>query len=129
MTTNILRITLLAALASPLTFAQSDVARIVGTVSDASGAVIPGAAVALKNERTGQERKLVTNEQGMYSATQLQPATYSLSAQATGMAQAEYKGINLSVGQERVLNITLQPNTVSTEISVSGGDLAIIDVS
>ena len=45
------------------------------------------------------------------------------------MATAEFKGINLQVGQERILNVTLQPNTVNTEINVSGGDLTVIDVS
>src|SRR6185503_13553564 len=39
------------------------------------------------------------------------------------------KGISLQVGQERVLNITLQPSTVNTEVTVSGGDMAVIDVS
>ncbi len=127
--TILLRYTLLAAMSSPILFAQSDVARIVGTISDASGAVIPGAAVTVKNEKTGQARKLLSNVQGLYIATQLQPASYSVTAEAPGMAPAEFKGINLQVGQERYLNVTLEPSTVSTEINVSGGDLTVIDVS
>ena len=108
---------------------QSDVARIVGTISDSTGAVIPGAVLTLKNERTGQERKVLTNEQGLYVATQLQPATYSLKAEAPGMADAAYNNISLQVGQERTLNVTMQPSAVATEVNVSGGTLVTIDVS
>jgi hypothetical protein len=129
MTTRILRCTLLAAMLSPFVHAQSDVARIVGTIKDTSGAVVPGATVSIRNEKTGQGRKVVANEQGNYVANQLQPASYSLTAEAPGMAPAEFTGVSLQVGQERNLNITLQPSTVNTEVTVSGGDLAVIDVS
>ena len=73
MITKVLRITLLGALVLPLLFAQTDAARIIGTVTDASGAVIPAASVTVKNEKTGQERKVVTDEHGVYLAPQLQP--------------------------------------------------------
>ena len=45
------------------------------------------------------------------------------------MAVAEYTGIRLQVGQERTLNVTLQPSAVTTEVNVSGGDLTVIDFS
>jgi hypothetical protein len=106
-----------------------DVARIVGTITDATGAVIPAATVTVKNESTGQSRKIVANERGVYFAAQLPPARYTLTAEAGGMAPAEYSGINLQVGQERTLNVTLQPSTVNTEVVVSGGALAVIDTS
>ena len=47
-----------------LSFAQADQGRIVGTVTDANGGVVPGAAVLVKNERTGDERTATTNEAG-----------------------------------------------------------------
>jgi Carboxypeptidase regulatory-like domain len=46
--------------------AQIDQGRILGTVTDANGAIVPGAAVLVKNERTGEERSTVTNESGYY---------------------------------------------------------------
>jgi hypothetical protein len=113
----------------PLIQGQTDTARIVGTISDASGAVIPGAVVTVKNEKTGQSRKVSANENGQYIATPLLPSQYALTAEAPGMANAEFKGIALQVGQERTLNVTLSPSTVSTEVNVSGGDLAVVDVS
>jgi hypothetical protein len=99
MPTKILRATLLGALALPLVFSQTDSARMTGTVTDASGALIPAASVTVKNEKTGQERKVSSDEHGVYLAQPLQPSTYSLTATAPGMANAEFKGISLQVGQ------------------------------
>ena len=129
MLTKVLRITLLGAMTLPLVFAQTDAARITGTVTDASGAVIPAASVTVKNEKTGQERKVTTDEHGVYLAPQLQPSIYSLTASAPGMATAEFKGVSLQVGQERMLNIALSPSSVTTEVNVSSGELAALDVS
>ena len=129
MLTKVLRITLLGAMTLPLVFAQTDAARITGTVTDASGAVIPAASVTVKNEKTGQERKVSTDEHGVYLAPQLQPSIYALTASAPGMATAEFKGVSLQVGQERMLNISLSPSSVTTEVNVSSGELAALDVS
>ena len=95
MLTKVLRITLLGAMTLPLVFAQTDAARITGTVTDASGAVILAASVIVKNEKTGQERKITTDEHGVYLAPQLQLSIYALSASAPGMATAEFKGVSL----------------------------------
>ncbi len=113
----------------PMVHSQSDQARIVGTITDATGAVIPAATVTVKNESTGRTQKVVANEKGAYFAAQLPPAQYTLTAEASGMAPAQYTGISLQVGQERTLNVTLQPSTVSTEVIVSGGALVVIDTS
>ena len=113
----------------PLVFSQTDAARMTGTVTDASGAVIPAASVTVKNEKTGQDRKVSTDEHGVYLAPQLQPSIYSLTAAAPGMATAEFKGISLQVGQERTLNVTLSPSSMTTEVNVSGGELVAVDVS
>src|SRR5436305_6940240 len=130
MTTKILRFALAGALALPLLTGQSDVARIVGTVTDSSGAVIPGASVTVKNEKTGQERKVATDSGGYYIIPNLAPATtYEVRAEASSFGVARYAGMPLSVGQERVLNITLQPSTVITEVNVSGGEMTVSDVA
>src|SRR4051794_30574444 len=49
--------------------AQTDTGRIIGTVVDQTGAVVAGAKVSLKNERTGEQRDVVSNESGLYFAT------------------------------------------------------------
>jgi hypothetical protein len=129
MTTKILRFTVLGALSLPLLVGQSDVARIAGTITDTSGAVIPGAAVTAKNEKTGQDRKVVADSTGRYVIPNLSPSTYAITAEAASFSESRYSGVPLSVGQERVVNITLQPSTVTTELNVSGGEMAVIDIS
>jgi hypothetical protein len=124
-----IRATLLGALMLPLLFGQTDAARIVGVVSDASGAVVPGATVTVKNERTAQSRQVKTDERGAYSVMQLQPATYAITAEAAGMAAASYKGVVLEVGQERKLDVALSLTTVSTELTVDGGEMVLVDTS
>lgn len=126
------RVTSVAILALVLTspaWSQTDAARITGTVSDTTGAVIPGVTVMIKSEKTGEERTVTTNERGVYMATPLLPATYSVTARSEGLTPAEYKGIALQIGQEKTVNITMQVLGVATEVTVSGGDLTAIDTS
>src|SRR3954467_12470332 len=111
-----------------LTFALSAVgqtsnARLVGLVTDTTGAVIPGATVSVKNERTGESRSVTTNDQGYYVAPNLAPASYTISAKTNDLGPAQYMNIQVSVGQERSLNLILQPSTMVQEVSVSGGEL------
>lgn len=123
------RLTLLAVLIAGAIYAQTDTGRITGTITDATNAVVPSVAVTIKNEKTGQTRKLTTNQEGAYIATELGPSTYSITTEAAGMAPAQYSGVSLQVGQERMLNITLQPASVTTEVTVSGGELVVMDTS
>ena len=124
-----LRLTLLAGMAISLVYGQSDSGRIAGTVMDSTMAVVPNAIVNVKNEKTAQTRKVTANDQGVYLVMQLGPSTYTITADVAGMAPAEYRGVTLQVGQERTLNITVQPAAVATEVNVSGGDLAAVETS
>jgi hypothetical protein len=129
MLTRILHLSLLGAITIPMIYSQSDSGRIAGTITDSTTAIVPSASVTVKNEKTGQSRKVMANQEGAYLITQLGPATYEVTVEATGMAPARYSGITLQVGQERTLNVTVQPAAVATEVQVSGGDLAVLDVS
>ena len=88
-----------------------------------------GAAIVVKDEKTGESRKATTNERGTYVITQLGPSTYTVTADASGMAPREFRDVTLQVGQERILNITIQPANVATEVTVSSGELAVLDTS
>jgi len=109
--------------------AQTDQARIVGEVADSSGAVIPNATIKVRSERKGSERTATSDSQGRYVVTGLPPATYRITASAQGLADAEISNVHLTVGQERVVNLELQPASVTTEVTVSAGELVVIDVS
>ncbi len=112
-----------------LAFAQVDQARLTGTVSDASGAILPNVTVKIVNQKTGAAREAVSNASGIYFAPGLSASTYSVTATAAGLEPAAYKDINLAVGQERTLNIALQAAGVTTSITISGGDLAVVETS
>jgi hypothetical protein len=108
--------------------AQSDVGRITGTVRDQSNAIVPGATITIKNEKTGEERTLTTGENGLYQVSNLKPSYYTVTVQATGFAKIEYTQVQLSVGQELVLDVDLKPKTVSEEITITGNQEAAINV-
>lgn len=129
MTNLSIRITLLCIFLLSSTFGQSDSARIVGTVADATGAVVQKANVTARNEKTGQERTAVADDRGYYVLTNLAPATYTITAEGSGLGPARQTDIPVSVGQERTLNITVQPANVVTEITVAGGELSVLDTS
>ena len=76
MTTKFLRFAILGAMSLPLLFGQSDVARIVGTITDDSGAVISGASVTIKDQTINHERKVTADAAGYYAVPNLAPSTY-----------------------------------------------------
>ena len=105
--------------------AQTDQGRIVGTVTDANGAVVPGASMVVKNERTGEERTAVTNESGYFIVSALRPSSYSVSADAKDLS-AKTTNIQLLVGQEFTLTLIVQPTGVAATVDVTaGGDSAL----
>jgi hypothetical protein len=108
---------------------QSEKSRIVGTVVDITGAVIQGARISAKDSRTGQQSQATSDEKGLYVLNNLTPSSYDLTADSAGLSTAQYTEVRVTVGQERTLNIILQPATVTTEVTVSGGELSTVDTS
>ena len=108
-------------------FAQAD-ARFTGVVLDQTGAVVPGATVVVKNERTGIERSVMTNAEGRYIVTNLQPSVYTITATFAQLAPLTFDGLQLVAGQEFPLDLTLQPAGVTETVTVQAS-LSIIDVS
>jgi hypothetical protein len=116
-------------LMSSMAWAQTDTAKIVGTVTDVSGAVIPAVTVTIVSEKTGSARTAVTDEKGFYVITPLPPATYKVQAILPGFSGGQLSGLILQIGQERTVNLVLQPSGVTTDVTVSGGELAAVDTS
>src|SRR5205085_10739214 len=92
----------LACLASvPSAFAQTSTsATLRGTVKDPQGAVVSGATVTVTSERTKEERKTVTNEEGGYVFTALTPDTYTIKVEAQGFKTSQ-QPITLSPSDTR----------------------------
>ncbi len=106
-------------LATTPAMAQFSDGKIVGTVYDSSKAAIPGATVVVKDERTGGERTVVTNELGAYTAAQLKPSTYSVTVSASGFENKTLSGITVGVGQARTADFTVNPAGNNEQITVS----------
>src|SRR5262245_44319843 len=88
-------------------FTQGD-ATVSGTVSDASGALIPGVEVTATNISTGIVSNAVSNESGAYQFSSLQPGTYELQAKLPGFEPAKYENVRLGQSQQVRLNFSLQ---------------------
>jgi hypothetical protein len=126
---HIARFSILGAFTLLAAFGQTDAARLVGTVKDPTGGVVPKVSITITNEKTGEERKVASDSNGHYVAPNLSPSTYKIAAQGAGFGLWQASGVPLSVGQERTLDISLQPATVTSEVNVSGGELSVVDTS
>src|ERR1051326_286352 len=98
-------------------FAQVN-AVLGGTVSDASGALIPGVEITAKNINTGIVATRITNETGNFEFASLQPGVYSLSASLPGFQTSVYNNVQLSQAQQVRLNFTLQVGAVAQAVEV-----------
>src|SRR5215813_14277951 len=122
---------LLALVLAAPAMAQSQAANgsIEGTITDASGAVLPGVTVTITSVETGAERTVITNEKGLYRAPLLPIGTYRVVAELQGFKKFEQTGIKLSVGDTATVNATLSVGTVSETITVSSQDIPVLDVA
>ena len=120
---------LLIAMVASAAYGQTDQGLIGGKVKDSSGAIIPGATVTIKNERTGEERNSLTNDAGDYVFPALRPSEYTIKATLPGFAPAESKPMQVVVGQRLSVDFTLQPATVSTTVNVEAAVESAVDTS
>ena len=121
---NFLRLALVAlmiAAMSVVASAQSTVdGAISGTVTDPNGAVVPNAAVSVKNEGTNKETATTTDSEGRFKVTQLQPGSYTVAITASGFGAFSQSNITVEVGRATSLDIPL---------SVGGAGTAQVDVT
>ncbi len=100
-------------------FAQLPTATVLGTIRDSSGAVVPGANVSARNIDTGQTRSAVSAVDGSYRFSALPVGNYEVRSEHTGFQSAVRSGITLTVGQEAVVNFTLELGAVEQTVSVT----------
>src|SRR2546423_1645707 len=112
-----------------VTFAQTDQGRITGTVKDQSGAVVTGASVTVRNERTGDERTTTSNEQGIFIITSLKPSLYKITVSSANFSPTNYTSVEIVVGQALSLDVELKPAGTNEMINIIGGDEAALDTS
>ena len=96
---------------------------ITGTITDPSGAVVPGADVIIRETDTGVEHKIGSTDAGLYTATFLPPGHYEVQAGKKGFSTVLHKDLTLQVGQTLTVNAALMVQTTQQEVTVVGGAL------
>ena len=107
------------ALGNCLVFGQGSTASITGIVRDSSGAVLPGATVIAKHTDSGLTRTVVSSESGAYNLELLPIGAYEITTSLQGFKQETRRGINLVVGQQAVINLTLEVGAAAESVTVT----------
>src|SRR4051794_27103155 len=101
-----------------LAFAQSTLGRLVVTVKDGKGDIVPGATVRVVNEGTQTEDSGVTEEGGVFTLPQLQVGSYTVTVDAQGFKTKVTQGVKIDVGQDYGLVIDLEVGGVGETVTV-----------
>ena len=109
--------------ATAAVFAQ-DTASITGTVTDSTGAAIPGAQVTISSPALGITRSAKSNGSGDYLFAALPVGAYNISVAATGFKKYEARGIVLRVGEKARNNVTMDVGAANVEVVVQGANIA-----
>src|SRR5215470_11477713 len=118
-TTLTLAVCLLVVVSAALAQSQLGAGSISGTVSDSSGAVIPGATVTITNTGTGLVRTLTTGDSGQFIAPALPVGEYAARVEKTGFATLEQKGLIVNVGGTATLRLELKPGEANEVVNVA----------
>ena len=100
-------------------FSQTDTGSIAGTVTDPSGAVVPGVKVTIDAVATNQQRILTTDTGGRYSSGPLRPGEYKVEAERAGFKHMVSKSIVLEIQQTAVMDLTMEVGGVQEQVTVS----------
>jgi hypothetical protein len=115
----------LACLAFGRTASAQAVAGITGTVTDASGAVVPNANVTITNEATGVTNKAVTSGAGTYRVIGLLPGSYRIDVEAKGFQKFSTTGVRVEVSTIATINAPLATGEVSQTVTVEASSVAL----
>src|SRR5213596_2301659 len=102
-----------------LSAAQISTATILGTVKDTSGALVPGVSITVKHTESGLTRSVVSGERGAYTVPLLPVGAYEITTTMPGFKQVVRSGINLVVGQEAVVDLTLEVGANTEQVTVT----------
>jgi hypothetical protein len=100
--------------------AQAVTGTILGTVTDSSGALIPGATITLTHAGTGLMRTVVSDAAGEYTAPSLPTGRYTVTAELSGFKTVSLPDVDLGVDQRVRINVRLEIGTVSETITITG---------
>jgi hypothetical protein len=108
----------------PLLYSQAN-GSFSGTVADKTGSVIAGATVKITSQGTGLTREVKTDGSGHYLAPLLPVAFYTIRVESQGFQTTEQKDIRLQVDEQREIDFTVNPASVSSTVEVSATEVAV----
>src|SRR5712692_2423488 len=127
MTMRVRMILALVVLAATSLVAQTFRGTILGTVTDASGAVVSGAKVTVRNVNTGLERATQTSTDGSYSVPELPIGTYTVTISQSGFQTSVTSSVPVDVAGERRVDVALKPGKGAELVEVSGEGLPLVE--
>ncbi len=98
---------------------------VLGVVTDPSGAVVPEAAITVRNVDTNVSRNVTSNEAGRYEVVALQPGEYEIRVVKPGFATLVRSGITLSVGSRTTVDLALTVSAASEVVNVQANAAAV----
>ena len=119
---------LLLLLAASVLNAQTENAQLSGIVTDATGAVVPGASVAIRNIDTGTSRTATTSAGGVYALADLRPGTYDVTVTAQGFSTVKGR-VTVTVGARASQDFKLEVGQTTTVVEVEENAAAVNTVS
>src|SRR5688572_8611925 len=99
--------------------AQQINGRILGSVMDSQGAAVPAAQVTVINQDTGATRNTAAGGDGLYNVPQLPAGKYTIEVMAQGFGPAQVKDVEVAVGTDARIDVTLQVGSVQQVVTVS----------
>ena len=111
------RVFVASLLVASAAFAQT--AQLGGRITDASGAVVAGTEVTVRNISTGAERRTQTNEIGLYTVPLLPPGNYEVQVKHAGFKNIVRDGVQLDVDQRATVDFALELGAVTDRVEVS----------
>ena len=115
----------LAALFSVGAWSQTQLATVSGTITDPSGAVVPGVSVTIVSQGTGLKRSVLTDTAGEYRFAGLPTGNYSLRIEKTGFQSQVREGVELTSAAEVTINSQLAIGDLSQQTTVSANAAGI----
>src|ERR1700722_17209150 len=112
-------------LGSAITHAQGITGEISGTVTDATGSVVPDASLVVRNTETNEERSATTNSAGTYLITSLIPGTYRVQVTKAGFTVELINDLQLFVKQTRQVDVILRPGRATESVTVSAAAVSL----
>ena len=116
---------ILAAFFSVGAWSQTQLATVSGTITDPSGAVVPGVSVTIVSQGTGLKRSALTDTAGEYRFAGLPTGNYSLRIEKTGFQSQVREGVELTSAAEVMINSQLAIGDLSQQATVSANAAGI----